>query len=146
MSDSPLHSFLRVLLKRPDCAELRACEKNQSRDVCPEQQTDRYVKRSVERFQVQMWQHGHESLFRNQPGNSRDNRGSYDLTGRNFSVGQNPVDREEKQDRCEPGGRGQPQVANSLEDEILSVVKEDESQKLPLPGTEQDTSQSQKHH
>ena len=139
LSDRLLRSFLRGLLERASCAELRAGEKNQSRDVGPEQQANGYVKRSVERLQVHVRQHGYEAFFRNQPDDTGDNRSAYDLPGRNFPVGQQPVDRKEEQNGRDTRRRRQPKVADPIENKILSVMEEDKAQKLALPCAEQDT-------
>ena len=53
---------LRRLLQRLNRAELSACKKNQSRNVRPEQQTHRDVKRPVQRLQVQVRKYRRETL------------------------------------------------------------------------------------
>jgi len=89
---------------------------------------------------------GDVGFFGGEPDDSGHDGGADNLPRWDAAVGQKPVDREEEEDRREPRGNGEPDVADAFEDDVLGVVEEDKAEKLALPGAQENAAHREDHH
>src|SRR5580658_3411672 len=128
------------------CAELRTGKQQQARDIGPQQQSDGDRERSVEAAKIQLRKKSNEDVLGSYPEQARKNGNTEHWPGRQLAIGQNPIDRKEKQNACCGSRERQPRLFQSPIGEVVDVSKEQHVQDCAFACVEKDAGQAEDHH